>query len=210
MDVSPIDSLVLDQVASIHCAAFPQSCLTKLGCKVVQRYYEWQFQGPHELVALGAIENGRVVGYCFSGVFRGAFGGFVRANRAFLIQRLMVRPDLILETIRRGRSNIALKSICPRSRRSLPKSGIAGDNRPPFSVLAIAVHPGHRRRGIGQALLENVEDRARHAGFGSLDLTVNKSNKEAVSFYERSGWEVLGPLDSDPNALLLRRILASR
>jgi GNAT superfamily N-acetyltransferase len=49
------------------------------------------------------------------------------------------------------------------------------------------VRPEHRGRGIGQALLAALEQRARDAGCGRLEWAVLDWNQSAIEFYQRFG-----------------------
>jgi ribosomal protein S18 acetylase RimI-like enzyme len=56
--------------------------------------------------------------------------------------------------------------------------------------LSVAVHPEHRGRGIGTALLEALSEQARAEGVSALSLSVEKDNP-AIRLYERLGFERL-------------------
>lgn len=56
-------------------------------------------------------------------------------------------------------------------------------------VTAIYVHPAAARSGVGTALYENLERRARAAGVRRLELT---ASLPAVAFYESLGYERTG------------------
>ena len=55
--------------------------------------------------------------------------------------------------------------------------------------LGLMVADGHRRRGIGRALLEQAVDWARAAGVLKLELHVFPWNEPAIHLYERFGFE---------------------
>ncbi len=57
-------------------------------------------------------------------------------------------------------------------------------------VYYVAVGAAHRRRGVGAALMQRVEKAL--AGFGcpKLNLQVRGSNREAIGFYTRLGYQV--------------------
>jgi ribosomal protein S18 acetylase RimI-like enzyme len=57
-------------------------------------------------------------------------------------------------------------------------------------VYCVAVSPGHRRRGIGAALMRTVEDALVERGCPKLNLQVRSSNRGVVDFYEKLGYEV--------------------
>jgi ribosomal-protein-alanine N-acetyltransferase len=60
---------------------------------------------------------------------------------------------------------------------------------PDGHLISLAVHPRHRRKGIGRALL----DRARETvGSGRLWAEVRESNRGAQAFYTRMGFRVVG------------------
>jgi putative acetyltransferase len=60
-------------------------------------------------------------------------------------------------------------------------------------VHAVYVHPDHARRGVGSALLAELEGFARGQGIETLTL---QSSLNAVGFYARSGYERVGAGES--------------
>jgi len=57
-------------------------------------------------------------------------------------------------------------------------------------VYYVAVHPDHRRQGIGGSLLNRVEKDLVEIGCPKLNLQVRSSNHQLVLFYKRLGYEV--------------------
>jgi len=57
-----------------------------------------------------------------------------------------------------------------------------------FLVDNVAVHPAHRGRGLGRALLELAEAEARRAGFGSVYLYTHEKMTENVALYSKLGY----------------------
>jgi RimJ/RimL family protein N-acetyltransferase len=55
--------------------------------------------------------------------------------------------------------------------------------------LGLMVAAGHRRRGIGRALLEQAVEWARDAGIRKLELHVFPWNEPAIRLYEQFGYE---------------------
>lgn len=64
---------------------------------------------------------------------------------------------------------------------------IAGDGE----LLLLAVDPKHRRRGIGQSLLQNFIDLARDQGTARVHLEVRDGNP-AVDMYRETGFRTVG------------------
>lgn len=53
----------------------------------------------------------------------------------------------------------------------------------------LAVAQEHRRRGIAQALMNELEERLREKGCIRYYLLVTRDNLSAIQFYESHGWE---------------------
>lgn len=79
-------------------------------------------------------------------------------------------------------------------------------------LISIAVAPEHRRRGLGQALLDATLRGISRAGGETCRLAVRASNAEAIRFYERNGFErvkLLRRYYSDGgDAIVMKRALA--
>ena len=57
-----------------------------------------------------------------------------------------------------------------------------------FVIENVAVHPSHRGRGLGRALLEFAEAEARCAGFDSIFLYTHEQMAENLALYSRIGY----------------------
>ena len=85
-------------------------------------------------------------------------------------------------------------------RKGLRGYGFVDDDTP---ELAIAVVPSRRGRGIGEALLGALCERARSDGYRALSLSVGRDDPALVSFYEQHGFsQVEG---GDEQSLTMRR-----
>jgi len=59
-------------------------------------------------------------------------------------------------------------------------------------ISTLAVHPRHRRMGIGTRLLAEALDRGREMGGVVATLEVRRSNQAAVRMYKNFGFEIVG------------------
>jgi len=57
-----------------------------------------------------------------------------------------------------------------------------------FLIDNVAVHPAHRGRGLGRALLELAEAEARRAGFDSVYLYTHEKMTENLALYSKIGY----------------------
>ena len=87
-------------------------------------------------------------------------------------------------------------------RRDQPGYGFVDEETP---ELAIAVVPSRRGRGIGEALLEALCERARTDGYHALSLSAARDNDALVSFYEEHGFTVVD--GGDEQSVTMRRQL---
>ena len=59
-------------------------------------------------------------------------------------------------------------------------------------ISNVAVRPDFRRRGVADALLRELETRARTLRLSFLTLEVRESNAPAISLYEKHGYHIAG------------------
>ena len=183
----------LQGVVEVHASAFPDSAITKLGSKIIERYYLWQLDGPHpKVLATGAFVGEQCAGFSFSGVFDGSVTGFLNHNKAFLAREVIRRPRLMLNPVFRKRlySGVALLGRLWSRRSSKPASKPpAAPRERSFGILSIAVSRNHQKMGIGKLLMQDAEAEATKCGFERMHLTVSTENTQAVRFYEGLDWE---------------------
>ncbi len=73
-----------------------------------------------------------------------------------------------------------------------------GDVR--YEVKHVWLEPHVRGRGLGRALLEELERRARAFGATELVLDTNDSLQAAARLYRSSGFRTIPPFNDNPNA----------
>lgn len=181
----------LVEVARVHRAAFVKGGLSALGLQAVRRYYEWQLEGPHDHFFRLARLDGKVIGFCVSGISRGALSGFLQRNRVFLAAQVVLRPWLLSNEVVRSRISLAGKSL--RQRREAEGTALSGTPRDSWGILSIAVRPEARGSGAAVLLMDDAEREARRRGFRCMHLTVATDNHRAIAFYEKLGWRKVPP-----------------
>jgi ribosomal-protein-alanine N-acetyltransferase len=59
-------------------------------------------------------------------------------------------------------------------------------------ITNVAVHPGHRRRGVATMVVDNLLQVARERGAERFTLEVRRSNRSAIELYEKFGFREVG------------------
>ena len=81
-------------------------------------------------------------------------------------------------------------------------------------LLLLAVEPRRRRVGIGMAMLAWLEKSARTAGLRRIRLEVRSTNRAALYFYTRTGYErqgrVEGYYDAREAAVVMTKVLVAQ
>jgi [ribosomal protein S18]-alanine N-acetyltransferase len=78
-------------------------------------------------------------------------------------------------------------------------------------ILTIDVSPSHRRKGIGQMLLQEMESIFLQKGVQACLLEVREGNAIAISLYHKLGYEEIGRLENyygNAHGIYLKKILA--
>ncbi|WP_426574238.1 GNAT family N-acetyltransferase [Aquihabitans sp. McL0605] len=196
----------LADIARLHLLAFPDSELGRQGTEAVRRSYLWQFEGPHDLTAIGARLDGRLVGFLFGGVFRGSTIGFLKREWPFLVGQAVRHPSTVLRRSSWSRITLALRLLVRRTPQPAPEEPTAVGPRS-FGVLSIAVDPTVQGGGVGRAIMVEAERAAREQGFDQMHLTVHPSNEQAVRFYLGGGWQWQIDDDGERSGQMIRLLV---
>jgi ribosomal protein S18 acetylase RimI-like enzyme len=200
----------LEEISSVHRAAFSKSALTALGPETVRRYYEWLLDDLHDSFCLGAWRGERLEGFIFAGHFLGAMVGFINRNKGYLMARTAFRPWLIANAEFRQRMLIGWRALSMRRRWPAPTATVMPNHERPavhFGVLSIAAHPRVWGTGVAEALMARADREAVRRGVETMILTVHPTNTRAVRFYERLGWEKI-PVSGAWDGLMHKKLRA--
>lgn len=79
-----------------------------------------------------------------------------------------------------------------------------------LSIENIAVHPDHHRRGLGGALMDHAETRARDLGHPEIRLYTNAAFASNLAFYARRGFTEYrrAPIDAGGEIVHMRKPVA--
>ncbi len=90
------------------------------------------------------------------------------------IERAIRDPDINVAVVRENETLLAFGIMSYRDEKA--------------HLLLFAVHPAHRRRGIGTVVLHWLEDVARSAGIGRIHVECRRDNEAARNFYGEHGY----------------------
>lgn len=94
-------------------------------------------------------------------------------------------PPRVLRALRDRETNVAV-ALGPDG--AVVGFGIMNYDQTTAHLSLLAVDAAARRRGVGAALLQWLEQVARVAGIERIDLEARRSNKSALAFYARHGY----------------------
>lgn len=67
-------------------------------------------------------------------------------------------------------------------------AGMAGYDGHRGSIYYLGVHPDHRGKGYGAAIVAEAERLLTEAGCPKINLLVRETNREVIAFYEKLGY----------------------
>lgn len=69
-------------------------------------------------------------------------------------------------------------------------------------IVRMSVDKNLRRKGIGKQILTALCDAAHQQGYRQITLETTETWEDAISFYQQSGFQVIGTWDGDTHFLL--------
>lgn len=64
-------------------------------------------------------------------------------------------------------------------------------------IMGFSIHPNHRKKGLGHALMNKIIEQEKKDGTDYLSLGVETRNEIAIKIYEQAGFVIDGPLYSN-------------
>lgn len=172
-----------DVAARLHAEQITEGFLSFLGPRFLRRLYRRISRSPDSFLLI-ADEGGTVVGYVAGSADVG------RLYRSFVVRdglpaalgaagRIVRSWRRVLETFRHG------------------SSGGVGTGRGP-ELLAIAVDPDQKGRGVGRALVTSFLAEVARRGHDAAYVVVGADNAPAVALYQRAGFVTVGRFELHP------------
>lgn len=170
IEIRPATPADLPQIAKIHYAAFGNDHFTSIFPQdLLEKFYEEVLKdSPDSYVGL---YDGQVTSFVITGAHTAAgVKRFTKRNKARLMGLMLRHPKHLAEKIK-------IKLFPPRFNSSTP-----------YRLMSIGVSPSFQGKGIGRFLLLNLDRILVEKGITQFGLSVRRSNKRALQFYERQGF----------------------
>lgn len=192
-EVASFDDLAL--VAKCHSRAFPRSLSVKLGARYTSKMLEWYLNSDDRFL-IAELANGKCYGY-LGGYVRhgssrhGSTSSMIQHTFQAAVASILIRPWLWLHPEVLSKLGLIIRNVGYKlGYRPLAK--ISEMKEPYVSLVVIGVDPSTEGRGIGRELLSTFDAIAKRKGVRLGVLSVKRSNKRAIKFYEKMGWVTSG------------------
>jgi ribosomal protein S18 acetylase RimI-like enzyme len=176
--IQPLNVQHASAVSEIHLVSQQGTFLTSLGRDFLTALYSQISQSDYS-VSYVALSDGEVVGFVVGTshtkeLFKEvALKGSLRLGW-LIFRRALSRPVLLWH---------AVKTL------AYPSQG--AEDEAQAELLALAVAPAWRNKGIGDQLLRQLVYGMKMAEVDQIEVTVDGNNNGAVRFYRRQGFEPL-------------------
>lgn len=175
-EVSKSEKQLLDEIVSIHLAAFSGFFLTFMGRGFLRQMYG-AYCGHPDSALLAAVRGGRAVGFLaysedLSGLYRFMLKRGLIPFAWYSLGALLRRPGIFLRLVR-----------------ALLKPGEARREEPYAALTSIGVKPEMKSTGIGSQLLDELKARVDFSRCAYIALETDAENNSAAnSFYQKNGF----------------------
>lgn len=170
-------------IAKIHSECFKDYFITKLGDKLIARYYA-AFLGKKSEFIL-CENDGEIIGFAL----------FVRAGQTSQVKKKFIKKNFLSLSLRAA--GLILKGEKGLAKRLGSQNQDSPEPQNIPTLLSIAVLPAFRGGSVSNELLKRGERRLVECGDSRYYLTVRRSNTAAIRFYERAGMTPLSEIGDD-------------
>jgi ribosomal protein S18 acetylase RimI-like enzyme len=178
--IEPATPAQLAELVSIHCAALPETLNSRLGPQHLTYLYTRMLAHPKSLVSVARLD-GKVSGVVCATLDLSELSHWLIAELTLnawigYALRILTHPSLWFLSLESLGSSQVLR--------------LDGESLP-ACLTVLAVSPHARRRGLGQALVQAVDDFVRKAGLSGYWLETDASNQGAQAFYSSQGFQLV-------------------
>ncbi len=195
MEVRPANENNLTEIVKVHKSAFPSFFLTELGNNFLKLYYKSVLNSDVGIL-LVCLNDDKVIGFCAACTKSNGFHyKLIKKNPVGYIMEgirlLFIRP----KALKRLYNNL-----------SKTNSDVI-DNGDYAELMSIGVKKDIQGKGVGQALLFELEKSLKNICINRLSLTTDVSdNEKTLNFYKKSGFVPMYKFISYPSREMYRLI----
>lgn len=196
MNIREVQARDIEQMVSVHLAAFPGFFLTMLGPAFLRLLYRG-FINNQDGVCFIAENKGGIIGFVAGTINpEDFFANMLR--RYWWAFTLASMPALLRSPIFFGKRLV--RAVWYRG--DMPKSSKRG-----ALLSSIAVTPEASRSGVGKRLIEKFCQEIMNAGEDYVYLTTDQAENESVNtFYKKQGFYIESSFEKSPGRWMYRYI----
>ena len=180
MEIKIVDISQIDELVEIHKSAFKGFFLTELGDEFLRTYYRSLVMSDSGVI-VGAIQDGRLVGFMAATKYSSGFNSSLIKNNLFTyavigVKLLFTRPKALVRLFK-----------------NFSKSPVGIEDRGDYSeMLSMGVFDEFQGMGIGRMLMTGTENYLSNRGATRVSLTTDYyDNDHALRLDEQMDYEVL-------------------
>lgn len=195
MEIRKVKHKELNQIVNIHILAFKGFFLTELGERFLKTYYN-SIRNSKNGILIGYFEDNELLGFCATTLISKGF------NKRIIIDNLFDYIRVSIELLFKNPKAIL------RLYKNLSKTTTEiEDNGEYAELLSIAISPNHQGKGIGNALILELEKILLEKDIKKLSLTTDfYNNTKTLEFYYTLGYKIMYEFITYPNRKMYRLI----
>lgn len=181
-------------VATVHFITFQDFFLTKLGIEFLNIYYKSVIKSDNS-ICICAIENNSIIGFITGCKVAKDFNKHLIFSNLlpfslFAFKTLLTKPKSIIRLIK-----------------NFSKIANPSDDGYYSEIQSIAVLPDSKGKGVGEALINEFEKKAKTHNLKKITLTTDYyDNDSVIGFYEKNGYNVYYDFVTYPNRRMYKLI----
>lgn len=194
MEVREASREYIDRIVGVHLSAFKGFFLTELGEKFLSLYYECVLNSEDGIL-LSCFDEGKLIGFCAA------------TTRSAGYNSRLIKHNFLNFALIGAKLCITKPGAIIRLAKNLTKSGSTEDKGDYGELLSIGVSRDAQGKGVGKALLSQLEQSMAEVGVKRLSLTTDfDENEKTLHFYSSIGFKKLYEFVAFPQRRMYRLI----